>query len=140
MKQNMEAASATFINVFMNIILPILGLLLVTTYLNIYMFVTPYWETCALHSFNHLIGFFWETKIEFFRKAASKETCFSFYLEKENFYAIILAIKFYYGGKKSNFSVEFLLSWKKKREKTLIKCAILLTFLAKKVTCNILEN
>ena len=125
----------------MNIILPILGLLLVTTYLNIYMFVTPYWETCALHSFNHLIGFFWETKIEFFRKAASKETCFSFYLEKENFYAIILAIKFYYGGKKSNFSVEFLLSWKKKkREKTLIKCAILLTFLAKKVTCNILEN
>ena len=104
------------------------------------MFVTPYWETCALHSFNHLIGFFWETKIEFFRKAASKETCFSFYLEKENFYAIILAIKFYYGGKKSNFSVEFLLSWKKKREKTLIKCAILLTFLAKKVTCNILEN
>ena len=124
----------------MNIILPILGLLLVTTYLNIYMFVTPYWETCALNSFNHLIGFFWETKIEFFRKAASKETCFSFYLEKENFYAIILAIKFYYGGKKSNFSVEFLLSWKKKREKTLIKCAILLTFLAKKVTCNILEN
>ena len=125
----------------MNIILPTLGLLLVTTYLNIYMFVTPYWETCALHSFNHLIGFFWETKIEFFRKAASKETCFSFYLEKENFYAIILAIKFYYGGKKSNFSVEFLLSWKKKkREKTLIKCAILLTFLAKKVTCNILEN
>ena len=124
----------------MNIILPTLGLLLVTTYLNIYMFVTPYWETCALHSFNHLIGFFWETKIEFFRKAASKETCFSFYLEKENFYAIILAIKFYHGGKKSNFSVEFLLSWKKKREKTLIKCAILLMFLAKKVTCNILEN
>ena len=44
------------------------------------------------------------------REVASKETWLSLYLgNRKVFYTIILAIKFYYGGKKIHFSVEFLL-------------------------------
>ena len=38
--------------------------------------------------------------MESFLEAASKETCYSLYLR--NFYTIILAIKFYYDGKKEH--------------------------------------
>ena len=73
--------------------------------------------------------------------------------KRKTFYTIILAVKFYCGGKKNIFSVEFLLPWNKKLWKktlkkknqtkkatSLWKCAILSMFLAKKVTCNILKN
>ena len=44
------------------------------------------------------------------REVASKETWLSLYLgNRKVFYTIISAIKFYYGGKKIHFSVEFLL-------------------------------
>ena len=36
-----------------------------------------------------------------FGEASSKDTCFSFYLKRKTFYIIILAIRFYYGAKKS---------------------------------------
>ena len=52
------------------------------------------------------------------REVASKETWLSLYLgNRKVFYTIILAIKFYYGGKKIHFSVEFLLPWKNNSEK-----------------------
>ena len=47
--------------------------------------------------------------MESFGETTSKETGFFLVSGKGNFYTIILAIRFYYGGKKQPLSVEFLL-------------------------------
>ena len=88
--------------------------------------------------------------MELFSEAASKETCF-FYLRKGKlFIQLFWLLSFSVAAKKNTFSVEFLLPWKKYPEKktekkakqktTSWKCAILLAFLVKKVTGNILKN
>ena len=97
----------------------------------------------------HLIGFPGESKMKSFREAANKEFCFILYLEKrKTFYEIILAIELYHGSIKNTFFCRISVTKKKIPRKTsppqkkmtsLWKCAILLTFLAKKVTCNILK-
>ena len=67
------------------------------------------WRKNALH----LIGLFWEPKMELFSEAASKETCF-FYLRKGKlFIQLFWLLSFSVAAKKNTFSVEFLLPWKK---------------------------
>ena len=79
--------------------------------------------------------------MESFRKAAGKETCFSFYMEKGKLSKqLFWLLSFTMVAKRNTFSVELLLPWKKTSEKSSNKknpaspwkCAILLTFLAKK--------
>ena len=53
--------------------------------------------------------------MESFLEAASKETCYSLYLR--NFYIIILAIKFYYDGKKEHLVRRISVTIKKNLEK-----------------------
>ena len=92
--------------------------------------------------------------MESFHEAARNDTGFSLYLRKGKLFIELFGLLiFTVVAKKNTFSEEFLLSWKKKPGKKLWKktkqtnkttspwkCAILLTFLAKKVTCNILKN
>ena len=113
-------------------------------------FQIPLGKKCF--TFNRI---FLRTKILIFPRSssASNETCFSLYLWKGKFFIqLFWLLGFTVVAKKNTFSAEFSLPWKKQPEKnskkkkktgkttSSWKCAILLTFLPKKVTCNILKN
>ena len=96
-----------------------------------------------------LIRIFRRTKKRTFWEAASKETCLSLCLDKEKlFIQLFWPLSSTTVVKKNIFSVELLLPWKKPLKKTLRKktqapfpwkCAILLAFLSKNITCHILK-
>ena len=72
------------------------------------------WSTTG-KSVSHLIEFFWESKMETFYEAISKETYFSLYLEKgQLFIQLFWPLSFTMVAKKNTYSVEFRLPWKKK--------------------------
>ena len=67
----------------------------------------------------YLIEFFWESKMETFHEATSKKTSFSLYLEKSKlFIQLFWLLSFTMVARNNTFSVEFLLPWKKKLEKS----------------------
>ena len=76
------------------------------------------WSTTG-KSVLHLTGFFWESKMESFYKATSKEICFSLCLEKwKLFIQLFWPLSFTTVAKKNTFSVEFLSPWNKTLEKS----------------------
>ena len=67
----------------------------------------------------YLIEFFWESKMETFHEATSKKTSFSLYLEKwKLFIQLFWLLSFTMVARNNTFSVEFLLPWKKRLEKS----------------------
>ena len=77
---------------------------------------------CLKHHRKNCFTFniFWELKMESFGEAASKETCFSLYLEKGKlFIQLFWLLSFTMVAKKNTFSLEFLLPWKKTWKKVM---------------------